>query len=409
MSAIRVIGREDIQKVFTVTAALRAVESAYAGKSAGTGRVWPMVFHEFDPGHADLDIKSGDLESAGVYGLKVVSWYDSNAEKALPALFGTSLPLRSCHRRAEGAFERRADHSAAHRRRGRQAIGAKYLARKDAKTLTIVGCGELCPYLAAAGLAAMPSLETRCISRTRTARRKAAERLAAVTAASGRAAQGVRAHARTAAITAAADAAAAVGASDIVFTATCAKAPVVKERVGQARYACKLLHRRRPAGQAGGRIGGARPRRRLRRRYGAVLRRRRMRAAAQRGRPPRSRRGARRGHSRREGRADKRCGDHRFRLHRHRPAGHCLCRSHSQSLRKAGTRHGLRYLTRERSAASSQARPLAFARCKLYNEKKTRSPCRNVRFPSLGHRVFLKLLTGTAPFRFRHRICSWVL
>lgn len=91
MSTIRVIGREDIQKVFTVTAALRAVESAYAGKSAGTGRVWPMVFHEFDPGHADLDIKSGDLESAGVYGLKVVSWYDSNAEKALPALFGTSL------------------------------------------------------------------------------------------------------------------------------------------------------------------------------------------------------------------------------------------------------------------------------------------------------------------------------
>ena len=39
MSTIRVIGRENIQKVFTVTAALRAVESAYAGKSAGTGRV----------------------------------------------------------------------------------------------------------------------------------------------------------------------------------------------------------------------------------------------------------------------------------------------------------------------------------------------------------------------------------
>ena len=77
MSTIRVIGREDIQKVFTVTAALRAVESAYAGKSAGTGSVWPMVFHEFDPGHADLDIKSGDLASAGVFGLKVVSWYDN--------------------------------------------------------------------------------------------------------------------------------------------------------------------------------------------------------------------------------------------------------------------------------------------------------------------------------------------
>ena len=49
MSVIRVIGREDIQKVFTVTAALRAVESAYAGKSAGTGRVWPMVFMSLTP------------------------------------------------------------------------------------------------------------------------------------------------------------------------------------------------------------------------------------------------------------------------------------------------------------------------------------------------------------------------
>ena len=196
MSTIHVIGREDIQKVFTVTAALRAVESAYAGKSAGTGRVWPMVFHEFDPGHADLDIKSGDLESAGVYGLKVVSWYDSNAEKALPALFGTSL-----------LFD--------------LATG-----EPKAKTLTIVGCGELCPYLAAAALAAIPSLKT--VYRTNPHRpEKAAERLAAVTAATDALLKACD-HARTAAINAAADAASAVGESDIVFTATCAKAPVVK-------------------------------------------------------------------------------------------------------------------------------------------------------------------------------------
>ena len=207
MSTIRVIGREDIQKVFTVTAALRAVESAYAGKSAGTGRVWPMVFHEFDPGHADLDIKSGDLESAGVYGLKVVSWYDSNAEKALPALFGTSLLFDL----ATGAAA---------------AIGAKYLARKDAKTLTIVGCGELFLYLAAAALAAIPSLKTVYLTNPHRPE-KAAERLAAVTAATDALLKACG-HARTAAINAAADAASAVGESDIVFTATCAKAPVVK-------------------------------------------------------------------------------------------------------------------------------------------------------------------------------------
>ena len=153
MSAIRIIGREDIQKVFTVTAALRAVESAYAGKSGGTGGVWPMVFHEFDPCHADLDIKSGDLATAGVYGLKAVSWYDSNAEKALPALFGTSLLFDLATGEPKALLN--AGPITALRTGAAAAVGAKYLARKGSKTLTIVGCGELCPYLAAAAIAAI--------------------------------------------------------------------------------------------------------------------------------------------------------------------------------------------------------------------------------------------------------------
>ena len=40
---------------------------------------------------ADLDIKSGDLEGAGVYGLKVVSWYELERGKGAPGAFGTSL------------------------------------------------------------------------------------------------------------------------------------------------------------------------------------------------------------------------------------------------------------------------------------------------------------------------------
>ena len=209
MSTIRIIGREDIQKVFTVTAALRAVESAYAGKSAGTGSVWPMVFHEFDPGHADLDIKSGDLASAGVYGLKVVSWYDSNAEKALPALFGTSLLFDLATGKPKALLN--AGPITALRTGAAAAVGAKYLARKGAKTLTIVGCGELCPYLAAAALAAIPSINTVYLTNPHRPE-KAAERLAAVTEATDALLKAC-AHTRTATITAAADTAAAVGAA----------------------------------------------------------------------------------------------------------------------------------------------------------------------------------------------------
>lgn len=224
MSAIRIIGREDIQKVFTVTAALRAVESAYAGKSAGTGSVWPMVFHEFDPGHADLDIKSGDLASAGVYGMKVVSWYGSNAAKELPALFGTSLLFDLATGEPKALLN--AGPITALRTGAAAAVGAKYLARKNAKTLTIVGCGELCPYLAAAAIAAIPSLEAVYLTNPHRPE-KAAERLAAVTEKTDALLKACD-HKRAAAITAEPDIAAAVGASDIVFTATCAKTPVVK-------------------------------------------------------------------------------------------------------------------------------------------------------------------------------------
>ncbi len=163
------------------------------------------------------------------------------------------------------------------------AVGAKYLARKDAKTLTIVGCGELCPYLAAAALAAIPSLKTVYLTnphRPEKGRRAARRR----DSGNGRAAQGVRScpYRRDQRR----------GRCSIRrrrkrhrFHRHLRQGAGRKERLGQARYACKL-YRCRPARQAGGRIGGARPRRRLRRRYGAVLRCRRMRAAAQRGRPP---------------------------------------------------------------------------------------------------------------------------
>ena len=61
--------------------ALEAVEGAYAQKSRGEGGLWPMVFHGFDPGKADLDIKSGELGRTGYFGFKLVSWFGANPDK----------------------------------------------------------------------------------------------------------------------------------------------------------------------------------------------------------------------------------------------------------------------------------------------------------------------------------------
>ena len=156
MSCIRVIAGDDVKALFTLSMALEAVERAYLQKQTGQGGIWPLVFHEFDPGHADLDIKSGNLDAEGIFGLKLVSWFGANPQKDLPALYGTSLicDLATGQPRAlvnAGPVTDLRTGAAA-------AIGAKYLARKDSSCLLMVGCGELAPYLIAATLLAMPQL-----------------------------------------------------------------------------------------------------------------------------------------------------------------------------------------------------------------------------------------------------------
>lgn len=224
MSKVTVLGSEDIKKLITIPMALEAVEGAYAQKSRGEGGLWPMVFHEFDPGKADLDIKSGDLGQTGYFGFKLVSWFGANPDKGLPALFGTAM-LFDISTGAPCALLN-AGGITAYRTGAAAAIGAKYLARADAETLLICGCGELAPYLAAAALYALPQIRSVKLinphhpEKTAAAVPAIAAEVDALLAACDAA--------RTAEISPAAGLEAAVGESDIIFTATPARAPYIK-------------------------------------------------------------------------------------------------------------------------------------------------------------------------------------
>ena len=157
MSTVKILSAADVERLFTIPMAIEAVERAYLEKHSGQGAAWPMVFHEFDSGHADLDIKSGHLGGVGVYGLKVLSWFEANPGKGLPDLFGTSLLFDLATGIPKAVLN--AGPVTRYRTGAAAAIGAKYLARPDSKTLLIAGCGGLSPYLAAAALTALPGLE----------------------------------------------------------------------------------------------------------------------------------------------------------------------------------------------------------------------------------------------------------
>ena len=162
MTELTVLNGAAIQSLLTIPMAVRAVEQAYLEKSTGGAALWPMVFHEFTPGAADLDIKSGHMNGLGLYGMKVVSWFGDNPAKDLPALYGTSL-LFDIHTGAPRALLN-AGPITDFRTGVAGAVGAKYLARPDAETLLMAGTGALAPYLIAAALYCLPQLKTASIA-----------------------------------------------------------------------------------------------------------------------------------------------------------------------------------------------------------------------------------------------------
>lgn len=224
MSQIRVLSQQDVLSLMTVKDAILADENAYLQKAKGTGSVWPMVFHEFDPGKADLDIKSGDLKDDSVFGFKLVSWYGENPARGLPELYGTSMlfdlssgaPVALIN---AGALTGMRTGAAA-------AVGAKYLANPGSKVLLVVGTGHVSPYAVAATLIACPTIETVLWNNPRHPER-IAERVAELCDAVKDMLKtcGEECHAE---ILPAPDIARAASRADVILTATPAREPVLR-------------------------------------------------------------------------------------------------------------------------------------------------------------------------------------
>ena len=157
MSKVIVLSDAEIEKVLDEKSVIAAVEGAYRQKSDNRASVWPMVFYEFEPGVADMDIKSGCLEGDNIYGLKLVSLHVKNKEAGLPELMGTTLIFNMTTGEPEALVN--AGYITKLRTGAAGAIGVKHLARKDSKELFVVGMGAMVPYQIAATLIEMPGIE----------------------------------------------------------------------------------------------------------------------------------------------------------------------------------------------------------------------------------------------------------
>lgn len=157
MFTLRVLSREVTEKVLKLSDVISTVEEVYRLKAMGETAVFPLVFHEFEPGVADMDIKSGWLKGSDIFGLKVVSWFGENVKKNLPALIGTVLVMDAKTGAPQGILD--GSHITGIRTGAAGAIGAKLLARKNAKTLMVVGAGHVATFQVAATLTLLPDIE----------------------------------------------------------------------------------------------------------------------------------------------------------------------------------------------------------------------------------------------------------
>lgn len=157
MFKVKVLNQEVLEQVLEMPMVIKAIEDVYTLKEQNQTALFPMVFHEFNPGVADMDIKSGHLKGADIFGLKLVSWYGENKDKNLPLLIGTTMIFDS--KTGVPMAILNADHITGMRTGAAGAIGAKYLAREDSTTMLMVGTGHIAQFEIAATLIALEKID----------------------------------------------------------------------------------------------------------------------------------------------------------------------------------------------------------------------------------------------------------
>ncbi len=156
MQEFILINKEEVSSLLDMKTVIKAVEKAYTYKVKGEAELFPIVCHEFNGEDSEFDIKSGSVDGAGIFGMKLVSAFYGNDAYGLPRLAGTILIFD----RKTGMLKGMMDGSLITNMRtgAAGAVGVKYLARPDSRVLLILGTGAQAMPLLKATLEVMPGI-----------------------------------------------------------------------------------------------------------------------------------------------------------------------------------------------------------------------------------------------------------
>lgn len=140
MYTLRILNSELTGRFLNMKDAIDHVALAYKLYARGEADVFPVIVHHFESGKRELDIKSGHLAGAGVYGLKMLGFCSENPARGLAPLSGLILVMDVDKEQPIGIIDGAA--ITFMRTGAAGAVAARTFARKNAKRALIIGAGN---------------------------------------------------------------------------------------------------------------------------------------------------------------------------------------------------------------------------------------------------------------------------
>ena len=140
MYKMRILDAKQVRGLISMDDAIKGVREAYKLYSTGKAGLWPIITHDFKTGCSDMDIKSGYMEDAGIYGLKILGWNKDNTKLlGTPALAGLIVVMDIERQQPTGILE--GTPVTSYRTGAAGAVAAQLLANPESEKAVIVGAG----------------------------------------------------------------------------------------------------------------------------------------------------------------------------------------------------------------------------------------------------------------------------
>jgi alanine dehydrogenase len=136
---VLILSRADLEKVLLMEDAMISVEDAFRDLAAGRARMPVRLSMEIPSNHGWFGIMPAYLEGLGSVSTKIVSVFNHNQSKNLPTIMASVI--LNDHETGELVSVMDGSYITGLRTGALGGIAAKYLSRKDSKTVSIFGAG----------------------------------------------------------------------------------------------------------------------------------------------------------------------------------------------------------------------------------------------------------------------------